>query len=110
MRVWSWQNATAIRTLSTSHHGFGVAWHGDVLAAGSSDGKVFVWSSADWSLQQVLTPPASSVNWLDVCWRPDGGVLASGSYAGGVMVWSSGEMMMELPEGMAASRVVVKLT
>ena len=70
---------------------------------------MFVWSSADWSLQQVLTPPASASH-LDVCWRPDGGVLASGSHAGGVMVWSSGEMMMELADGMPASRTIVKLT
>ena len=80
-----------------------------MLAAGSYDGKVFVWSSADWSLQQVLTAAASASH-IDVCWRPDGGVLASGSWAGGVMVWSSGEMMMELADGVPASRVVVKLT
>ncbi len=68
---------------------------GRYLAAGESEGSVFLWQLAGWQPYLVLKAHRQSVS--SVVFSPDGAVLASGGFDGRVCLWSvaSGALLAE---------------
>jgi WD40 repeat protein/transcriptional regulator with XRE-family HTH domain/energy-coupling factor transporter ATP-binding protein EcfA2 len=75
---------------------------GQVLAAASSDGQVFLWHAA--GLAAVTTLSAGTGQVTSVAFSPDGKILAAGSSSGRVRLWDlAGRALMSLSD--AASGV-----
>ncbi len=65
-----------VRTLQgTSQPVIAVAWHGDLIAGGATDGTARIWRASDGTLLHTIAPHAGSV--YSVAFSPDGQTLAT---------------------------------
>ena len=110
VRVWLWENGTEVMRLDTSDCAFGVGWHEDVVVGGSKDGKLYVWSSRDGTVQQTLDVHGGNYYVRDIAWRSDGGVFASCSDDGSFSVWRSGHLVAGVADGLDGAGMVMKLS
>ena len=110
VRVWLWENGTEVMRLDTSDMAFGVGWHEDVVVGGSKDGKVYVWSSRDGTVQQTLDVHSAGFAVRNIAWRSDGGVFASCSDDGSFSVWRSGHLVAGVADGLDGAGMVMRLS
>lgn len=61
---------------------------GDLLATGSKDSTVMLWSTADWKLAGTLKGHAGNIN--DVTFSPDGARIVTASQDGTFKIWDVG--------------------
>ncbi|HML24260.1 MAG TPA: WD40 repeat domain-containing protein [Aggregatilinea sp.] len=73
---------------------------GDLLAAGDEDGSIWLWDTATWQVQRVLTMSGAARDYdRTLCFSPDGRFLAEGR-SSGVRLWdvARGEQAAWLPK------------
>ncbi|NHZ71772.1 MAG: protein kinase, partial [Aquificales bacterium] len=85
-------------TTDTSMSSLAWALHDDRLAAGSVDGRLFIWQASEQ--EELASWQAHDAMITAVVWSPDGGWVASGSEDGSVRVWEveTGALVHELAE------------
>ena len=69
---------------------------GDLLAAGSEDGRLFLWTVSETQPRIVLRVHNSPV--LSLAFSPDGGQIATGSWERLLRVWSVANLLRPLDE------------
>ncbi len=82
--LWNWDTGERVRVLPQSGSEAAFTVDGHLLATGSWEGAVKIWSADDWNLRQSL-PSAGRVLTLE--FSPDGNHLVTANAMGEVLLW-----------------------
>ncbi len=67
----------------------GISWSPDgaFLATATTDGKILIWETGNYSVVDVLEAPEQYMAVSNIDWSPQGDRLYVGMYGGAVMIW-----------------------
>ncbi len=82
--VWNWETGERVKVLDESGAGATFTADGRLLATGSWDGAVKIWSVEDWHLIHTLEPVGRVLN---MEFSPDGKYLVTSNRRGDVLLW-----------------------
>jgi WD40 repeat protein len=102
IKVWSLYSGTLLRTISNQDKevtSIAISPDGQILAAASWDGQIYLWRLMTSDLHNIIQPHSTSLDPITtVTISPDGNVLATGCHRGTVRLWDlhSGELLKDL--------------